>query len=55
MLDVAYHIHARGDRALLHAAAANVTAIAGYEKLGFALRRRTVFSAVRTPQVVLAG
>lgn len=55
VLDVAYHIHARGDRALLHAAAGNVTAIAGYEKLGFALRRRTVFSAVRTPESVLAG
>jgi len=49
VLDVAFHIQQRGDRALLHAAATNVNAIAGYEKLGFALRRHTVFSAVRTP------
>ncbi|MDF2920375.1 MAG: putative acetyltransferase, partial [Microbacterium sp.] len=39
----------RGDRALLHAAAANVNAIAAYEKLGFALRRRNRFASVRTP------
>ncbi|WP_243074171.1 GNAT family N-acetyltransferase [Microbacterium sp. SS28] len=49
VLDVAFHIQQRGDRALLHAAATNVGAIAAYERLGFALRRRTVFSAVRTP------
>lgn len=49
VLDVAFHIQQRGDRALLHAAAANTTAIAGYEKLGFALRRRLTFGAVRTP------
>jgi len=55
VLDVAHHIRLRGDRALMHAAASNVHAIAGYEKLGFALRRRTVFSAVRTPAGALAG
>ncbi|WP_394553606.1 GNAT family N-acetyltransferase [Agromyces sp. MMS24-JH15] len=49
VLDVAFHIQQRGDRALLHAAASNVGAIAAYERLGFALRRRTVFGAVRTP------
>ncbi|MFB7886363.1 GNAT family N-acetyltransferase [Microbacterium sp. NPDC056057] len=49
VLDVAFHIQERGDRALLHAAASNVGAIAAYERLGFALRRRNRFSAVRTP------
>ncbi len=49
VLDVAHHIHERGDRALLHAAEANTRAIAIYERLGFRLRRRTVFGAVRTP------
>lgn len=47
--DVAFHVRQRGDRALLHAAATNTGAIAIYERLGFALRRHTVFSAVRTP------
>ncbi|SDQ58295.1 GNAT family N-acetyltransferase [Microbacterium sp. cf332] len=49
VLDVAFHIHQRGGRALMHAAAANVNAIAGYEKLGFELRRRTSFTGVRIP------
>jgi len=49
VLDVAFHIQHRGDSALLHASAANTTAIAGYEKLGFALRRRLTFGALRTP------
>ncbi|MGP9536457.1 GNAT family N-acetyltransferase [Brachybacterium sp. AOP43-C2-M15] len=49
LLDVAFHIQQRGDRALLHASAANTSAIAGYEKLGFVLRRRLTFGAVRTP------
>jgi ribosomal protein S18 acetylase RimI-like enzyme len=49
VLDVAFHIQERGDRALLHAAASNVGAIAAYERLGFALRRRNRFAAVRTP------
>ena len=51
VLDVAFHIQQRGDRALLHAAASNVGAIAAYERLGFALRRRNRFWAVRTPAV----
>jgi ribosomal protein S18 acetylase RimI-like enzyme len=54
VLDVAYHIQQRGDRALMHAAAENVGAIAAYERLGFVLRKRTVFSAVRTPTAALA-
>ncbi len=49
VLDVAFHIQQRGDRALLHAAASNTGAIAAYERLGFALRRRTRFSSVRAP------
>ena len=49
VLDVAFHIQERGDRALLHAAATNVGAIAVYERLGFILRRHTTFSFVRTP------
>lgn len=49
VLDVAFHIQQRGDRALLHASANNTSAISGYEKLGFALRRRLSFGAVRTP------
>ena len=49
VLDVAFHIQQRGDRALMHASAANTVAIAGYEKLGFSLRRRLTFGAVRTP------
>ncbi len=50
VLDVAFHIQSRGDRALMHAAATNVGAIAAYERLGFTLRRHTVFAAVRTPR-----
>jgi len=49
VLDVAYHIQQRGDRALLHASAANTEAIRVYEKLGFALRRRTDFFSFRVP------
>ena len=51
VLDVAFHIRQRGDRALLHAAASNTGAIAVYERLGFVLRRHTTFSAVRTPAI----
>jgi len=50
VLDVAFHIQQRGDRALLHAAATNTGAIRVYERLGFALRRHTTFLAVRTPR-----
>lgn len=49
VLDVAYRIQERGDRAFMHAAAENTGAIAAYEKLGFALRRRTTFASVQVP------
>jgi ribosomal protein S18 acetylase RimI-like enzyme len=49
VLDVVHHIHRRGARAMMHAAASNTHAIGLYERLGFALRRRTVFGNVRTP------
>ncbi|MDD7928358.1 GNAT family N-acetyltransferase [Microbacterium thalli] len=49
VLDVAFHIQQRGGLALMHAAASNVNAIAGYEKLGFELRRTTNFVGVRIP------
>jgi ribosomal protein S18 acetylase RimI-like enzyme len=49
VLDVAFHIQRRGDRALMHAAATNVNAIRTYERLGFALRTRTTFFGVRVP------
>lgn len=49
VLDVVHHIHLRGDRAFMHASAANTGAIAAYEKLGFWLRRRTAFSSVQAP------
>ena len=49
VLDAAFHIQQRGDRALMHAAATNTGAIAAYERLGFALRRRNRFASVRTP------
>lgn len=49
VLDVAFHIQQRGGRAMMHAAASNVNAIAGYEKLGFELRQRTSFTGVRIP------
>lgn len=49
VLDAAFHIRQRGDRALMHAAAENVSAIGTYERLGFALRTRTTFLGVRVP------
>ena len=47
--DVAFHVQERGDRAFLHAAAENTGAIAVYERLGFALRRRTSFGSLLAP------
>jgi ribosomal protein S18 acetylase RimI-like enzyme len=44
---VAHGIRTRGERPMLHAAATNVGAIRLYESLGFELRKRTTFSAVR--------
>lgn len=49
VLDVAAGIRARGDRAMMHAAAENVGAIGLYRSLGFGLRRYTLFSAVVSP------
>jgi ribosomal protein S18 acetylase RimI-like enzyme len=49
VLDVVHHVRRRGDRAMLHASAANTKAIGLYEHLGFALRRRMAFGSVRTP------
>ncbi|MFD6139270.1 GNAT family N-acetyltransferase, partial [Promicromonospora sp. NPDC060271] len=46
VLDVVQHIHERGARAMLHAAASNTHAIGLYEHLGFALRRRVAFGSV---------
>jgi ribosomal protein S18 acetylase RimI-like enzyme len=44
-------IRARGEQAILHAAARNTGAIRLYESLGFHLRTRPVFAAVRVPAV----
>ena len=49
VLDVVHHIHERGDRAVLHAAAGNTGAIRLYEGLGFRLRRPMAFASIRTP------
>lgn len=49
VLDVVHHVHQRGARAMLHAAASNMGAIRLYETLGFTLRRRVAFGSLRTP------
>ncbi|MGZ0711985.1 GNAT family N-acetyltransferase (plasmid) [Coraliomargarita sp. W4R53] len=49
VLDLAFHIHERGERALMHASATNVNAIAAYERLGFVRRGFTTFAGVRVP------
>jgi ribosomal protein S18 acetylase RimI-like enzyme len=46
---VAAGIRANGDTPFMHAAAANTNAIRLYETLGFRLRRRTSFTALRVP------
>lgn len=42
-------IRARGEQALLHASAANTSAIRLYEALGFRVRTRPLFTALRVP------
>lgn len=42
-------IQARGETPFLHAAATNTNAIRLYEQLGFVIRRRALFQAVRAP------
>ena len=49
-LAVAAVIAKRGDTPFLHAVATNANAIGLYEKLGFTLRRTTVFPGVRVPR-----
>ncbi|WP_432840667.1 GNAT family N-acetyltransferase [Dactylosporangium sp. CA-092794] len=46
---VAHGIRARGERPFLHASATNTNAIRLYESIGFELRKRPSFTAVRTP------
>ncbi|MFJ6760818.1 GNAT family N-acetyltransferase [Streptomyces sp. NPDC091273] len=46
---VATGIRERGDVPFLHTAASNTTAIRLYESIGFTLRRRPSFTAVRAP------
>ncbi len=43
-------IRERGETPMMHAAAVNTRAIGLYESLGFALRRRTAFVGLRTPE-----
>jgi ribosomal protein S18 acetylase RimI-like enzyme len=49
-LAVAAAITARGEKAFLHAASDNATALRLYESLGFRLRRPATFVAVRAPR-----
>ena len=44
-------IRTRGEQALLHAAATNTSAIRLYESMGFRLRTRLLFAAIRAPAV----
>ncbi|WP_308204698.1 GNAT family N-acetyltransferase, partial [Frankia sp. R82] len=52
---VAAGIRARGETPFLHAAADNTGAIRLYEQLGFRLRRRVTFTAVRIPGTPATG
>ncbi|MDH6135524.1 ribosomal protein S18 acetylase RimI-like enzyme [Kitasatospora sp. MAA4] len=55
VLAVAAGIRARGETPFLHAAASNTNAVRLYESLGFGLRRRIDFVAVRTPEALANG
>jgi ribosomal protein S18 acetylase RimI-like enzyme len=46
---IAHGIRERGETPFLHTAASNITAIRLYESIGFVLRRRLQFLAVRIP------
>ena len=48
-------IKARGETPFLHAVATNTNAIRLYEQLGFVLRRRPTFQALRVPAGEVAG
>ncbi|PKW15382.1 GNAT family N-acetyltransferase [Saccharopolyspora spinosa] len=50
VLAVAAGIRARGEKPFLHTTASNTNAIRLYESLGFRLRYRLTFSAVRVPE-----
>lgn len=52
---VAWGIRERGEQVFLHTAASNASAIRLYESIGFTLRRRTTFAALRTPGVASAA
>ncbi|RKS68459.1 FR47-like protein [Motilibacter peucedani] len=52
---VAHGIRERGETPFMHAAATNVDAIRLYESIGFRLRRRTGFWAVRTPGAAVSA
>lgn len=49
---VAVGIVKRGETPFLHAVATNTSAIRLYEKMGFTLRRTTVFPSARAPRII---
>jgi ribosomal protein S18 acetylase RimI-like enzyme len=55
VLAIAAGIRARGETPFLHAAGANTNAIRLYENLGFRLRQRPNFTALRVPERESAG
>lgn len=55
VLAVAHGIQNRGERALMHAASTNVTAIEIYLRLGFEIRRTVPFGRAETPASKTVG
>ncbi len=47
---VAHNIRERGETPFLHASADNVNAIRLYRSMGFAIRRKVLFTALRSPE-----